>query len=530
MRKVTILLISLALAIGLCSGFAYAGDALTAGSAADGASVVFTQAKKGYVADRVYALIGNEYAMMVTEKNRVQTINIINSKYDTTFRMSCRQTPNAYGSYNVTPTSVYQYAGLLAHGVKVTAAKTSKVGVVAYAGKKLVSCAYDALNEDTSGAYLVGHATNSKGVGAITVLSGKTGKKIASKSLGKVSYIESVWWSYKHSRISVRRTVESGMYLDVFSFNGKTLKRVSSKRVTSSFVIAPTLVQRGDGVYYTSAKSSGKQIKALAGWSFGGYVTKSTYLFYKSGTKNAKVVDKNAKTLATITAPYNENGWGVVGKYICASTHWDDSKAIQTIFTSAGKKVMQLPKGQRLRSMDVPSSVKYYTSKQVKVKSLGGATPTTIRPVNYYNSKLKVVKGVKPALGEWFHLSMGGKGIYDSGRDAAGNLSAYTGYRQSTPNVVTAAGGAVKCGRYTLSRPVSGLYWPISKSDLRYGSKDAYVAKSSTGKFGLVSYRGKVVLPFSYDDVFCGSSGSITLPKSSKIMVKKNGVWSFSRA
>lgn len=531
MKKLVSALMSVALVVGLCPALAYAD--LSAGGLGDGYARMFTQANKGFVADRVYALIGNKYAMMVTEKNQVQTINIVNSSYQSTLKMVCKETPNQYGGYDITPKSAYQYMGLLANGVKVQDKNSGKTGLLAFSGKKMISCSFDSLSEDESGGYVLGTAKNAKGNGTITVFSGASGKKLASANVGKADSLYA-YWSAKHSKISVSRYYRSNSSFkslqEVYSFDGKKLSRTSSKSGSSEyFTIAPSIVQRygpNGSAYYTSAKSSGKLIKSLSGWSYAGMVSSGKYLFYSPGTKKAKIVNGKANTLVSLSASSAQLRWGTIGSYIYSTTDYDEKKAVQTIYSTKGKKVLTLPKGQSLHALSTTSAVKYYACKTATVKALGGANVTSYRSVKYYDSSLKTLKNVNPALGERIR-SVNGMELYDSGRDAAGNLTRYYGYKQSVPDVVTAAGKEVKLGKYTLSRPVRGSYLPISKSDMQFGSKNAYTAKSSSGKFGLVSSSGKALIPVEYDDVFCGSSGSRTLAKGNKVMVKKNGVWSF---
>lgn len=533
MKKLMSILVSVALVMGLCPAFAYAGDALSAGASKDEAAQaqLIPQSKKGFVADRVYALIGNKYAMMVTEKNQVQTINIIDSNYNSKLKMVSKYTPNNYGGYDVTPQSAYQYAGMLAKGVVVKDKNSGKNGLVAFDGKKMIPCSYESLTENASGSYVVGTTTNANGTGAITLFAGATGKKITSVNVGKADSLYA-YWSSGQNKINVSRYYYSGSkyngFDEVYSFNGKKLNRVSSKKKSAGgyvFVIAPSIVER-NGSYYTSKKSSGKLIKSLVGWHFAGYVSNGKYLFYYPNSKKAKIVNGKAKTLIPITASATQTQWGTVGSYVYSKTAYESAKAVETVYSAKGKKVMTLPKGQSLSALYTASNVRYYSRKTVSVKELGGAKTTGYRPVKYYDDNLKVLKNVHPALGSSI-MELKGNQLYDSGCDAAGNLNSYTGYKQGSKDVVTATGAAVKFGKYTLSRPVRGSYGPISKSDLQFGSRNAYTAKTSSGKFGFASSAGKVSVPFKFDDVFCGSSGSLTLAKSSKVMVKKNGMWSF---
>ena len=526
MKRLVAVLMAVVLAVGLCPGLAIAGDGLVAGGAAqrpgDEAASVDTQLVKGFVAGRVYALIGNKYAMMITEKKKEQTVNIINSNYKSMLKL--------------TSTSKYRYSGLTKNGVDVYDQDTMKHGLFSFAGKQMTPCSYDSLRENETGSYILGRTENDDGTGTLTVLSGKTGKKLASVNVGKADARFFANWVYGTNKINVERGArtdsDANYYDEVYSFKGNKLKRVSSKQQSSSndYVIAPKIVQRyeSDGYkYYTSKGKSGKLIKSLVGWHYQYAAVNNTYLFASDDGMSAKFVDGKAKTVRTITASSAQSYWSIVGEYVYSSAG-SGNDAVRTFYSAKGKKVLTLPKGQNLRALYTGAAAKYYSYKEATARNLDGGEVTVYRPLKYYDEKLKAVKGKKYALGMYL-LSVKSQAVYDSGRNAAGDyyMYLYSGFKQGSPDVVTAEGKAVKCGKYTLTHPIRGAYYHFSRCDLQVGAKDAYIAKNSAGKYGVVSSSGKVKVPFKYDDIFCGTSGSLTLPSSNKVMVKKSGKWSF---
>ena len=548
------------LAVGLLPlpAFAAAGDYVATGAEGLGVQVAPT----GFVAKRVYALIGNKYAVMVDEKagdeanSTLRSVEVIDHSYNKVFEMTYATGKN---SGRGGATSDYCFSSMVKNGFIVKARDTELLGVVDFEGHEIIPCKYEAMT--CGDGYYFAALVDADDNAVLDVLSAEDGSLVATKAAGKADYRNAsgtipVGFTKTNTGYTENATKAMAMEGETFTpvvylyrmnkegysastsydkivLDGKELKletvaknpSYADEQIASGVTVKykETTDERG----YTTQTAqffaaSGEHLAQYDGWAYFKKFANDPNKVALVSAEGAAILDAQGKALKTFKA---EEG--------VENTHFTVLGTYLVYFTSS-KYVFYNAAGEAVRTVDIGANQGFryrrsgYYLQFEDVKQDDGSYKTRI--VAVYDSSLNKVTGTIPALGRFFRTLPDGTKVYESGLTEEGDYT--DSYPQRGTNVLKADGTPVKYGGYALYR--SEILGAIttstvpSFSDVQVGTLDAFCAKDDSGKCGVVSSKGEALVPFEYDDIYAGSSNAQEIEKGSYAMAKtSDGAWHF---
>lgn len=438
----------------------------------------------------------------------------------------------------------------------------------AHAATKTKTYVYDVVYGTYQGKYALGFkGKGSGGAKEMDVISATDGVciKVKRSAFPGSDADAFSWWASEVARcgsgvIGVPSTTKGKLKYNAYTLAGKKISKTNYSEV-AYFVSSSVKGGAGTALGSKSGKSFKVDVYSSAGkkiQSISGSVSGSS--FYTEEIKGAVYANffgqyyqfKKGKFVKS-SEPSYEDDYGASGDmvangvYLRSETRYIyDEEGYETdcyeeyyLANAAGKRIATLPRNDR--SYMIASGLGVYASDDQGAVSVYGKSGQLLSKVQCNLEWPSIDESRIPGVWLLAGTTVGGDysyvGAYDSSfklisSDAeryayasdAGKVKGVNAYLVPA-NTKTGAGSLIyvdknlkplKVGTYSLATN----YYGSTVQHVFSAKRSVYVARNSSGKFGVVDAKGNVLIPFSYSDFYDTGSGDY-------IMMKKGKGWQF---